>query len=206
MRILLADDHTLVREALAAYVQHAAPQTQVTTADTLDAALALVPTASWDIVILDLRMPGMNGLEGLDRMIAAVGAVPVALMSGSASPELVREAVTHGARGFFPKTLSAPGILPAIQLVVAGERYIPASGMDGSEEAPADGDPRLGSLSNRERSVLDFLTRGCSNKEIARTLNLHEATIKLHVRGICRKLGAKNRTQAAMIAQGSHAA
>lgn len=206
MRILLADDHTLVREALAAYVQQAAPQTTVTTADSLDAALELVPTGKWDIVILDLRMPGMNGLEGLDRMLAAVGPVPVALMSGSATPETVREAVARGARGFFPKTLSAPGILPAIQLVVAGERYVPAASVDPAEDSASDSDPRLGTLSNRERSVLDFLTRGCSNKEIARTLNLHEATIKLHVRGICRKLGAKNRTQAAMIAQGAHAA
>ncbi|MBB6254885.1 DNA-binding NarL/FixJ family response regulator [Nitrospirillum iridis] len=156
-----------------------------------EAVVALRQDKAIDLLILDLRMPGMNGLDGLQRVRTEFPALKVALMSGLARPDEIRGAFTRGAVGFLPKTLSATELLSAIQTMLQGERFIPT---DLNTADTADG----ASFTRREREVLDYLLQGRSNKEIARSLELEEVTVKLHVRGICRKLGAKNRTQAVM--------
>src|SRR5690606_39680833 len=145
-------------------------------------------------------------LEGLARMRALRPNTPTVIMSGLARPQDVNEALAAGAAGFFPKTLNGAALVSAVRLVLAGERFVPSADhpVAGGGE-PALDDAVAGNLTRREREVLDLLTEGMSNKEIARRLDLQEVTIKLHVRGICRKLGAKNRTQAALRAV-SHAA
>lgn len=192
MRLMIADDHGLVRDALSSHIERQAPGAVVVGVASVDEAVtALRQDSAIDLLILDLRMPGMNGLDGLQNVRTEFPALKVALMSGLARPDEIRGAFTRGAVGFLPKTLSAVELLSAIQTMLQGERFIPA---DLNTADIADG----ASFTRREREVLDYLLQGRSNKEIARSLELEEVTVKLHVRGICRKLGAKNRTQAVM--------
>ncbi len=190
MRLLIADDHDLLRDALRSHLERALPGTEVLGAGTVDAALGMLAARpDIDLLLLDLRMPGMNGLDGLSRIRDAHPTVKIALMSGEAGPADIRAALARGALGFLPKTLPGEAMVDAVRRLSAGEGFVP----DGAAAPPSD----IG-LTRREREVLDFLLKGLSNKEIARLLDLEEVTVKLHVRGLCRKLDAKNRTQAAM--------
>jgi DNA-binding NarL/FixJ family response regulator len=199
MRILLADDHVLVRDALKSYIERLAEDATVFAASSFPEALAIAQREfGLDLVILDLRMPGMNGLEGLVRMREVMPRTPVVIMSGLARPQDIADAMAAGAAGFFPKTLNGTALVAAVRLVLAGERFMPSADHAGNGGETQLEDEATSSLTVREREVLDLLTKGLSNKEIARRLELQEVTIKLHVRGICRKLGAKNRTQAAL--------
>lgn len=192
MRILLADDHDLVRDALGALLSHHAPDTQVTLAATLDEALDQVSTEDgFDAVILDLNMPGMAGLSGVQRMIEAVDPVPVILMSGHARATEVRAALNDGVRGFLPKTLSGNALYTAIQLVISGEVYVPTSVM---MEADTNTAQAAFGVTPREFEVLEQLRQGLSNKEIARQLASTESTVKLHIRSLATRLEARNRT------------
>lgn len=195
MRILLADDHDLVRDTLAAYLEKE-PDLKVHTAATVYEALEIVAAeGAFDLVLLDYTMPAMDGLLGLAKMIAANGAGPVAILSGTADRTVAEQAIKAGAVGFVPKTLAAKSIVSAVKFMAAGEVFAPFGFMHREE---VDGNT---AITKRERDVLVGLIAGKSNKEIALDLSLQEVTIKLHVKTLCRKLGAKNRTQAAMIAR-----
>lgn len=199
MRILLADDHDLVRETISAYLQSQGGA-EVVLATDLDGALDQIRTGGpYDLVLLDYNMPGMFGLEGLGRALESNGGRGVAILSGTAPNRTAQEALDAGAIGYLPKTLGAQSLLNAVRFMISGETYVPVSLM--REEAAAPDHPMAKTLSPRENEVLSRLCRGLSNKEIARELDLQEVTIKLHVRTLCRKLEAKNRTQAAMAAK-----
>ncbi len=185
MKILIADDHDLVRDTIAAFLAAECART-VVTAGTLDDALAAVKRdGAFDL----------DGLGGLTRMIAANDTRPVAILSGTASRALAEEAIAAGAAGFVPKTQAARSMVAAVRFMAAGETYAPFGFMQQRSDAAAE------LLTAREIDVLRGIVRGQSNKEIARDHDLHEATVKLHAKTLCRKLGAKNRTQAAMIAR-----
>ena len=193
-RILLADDHDLVRETLTMFLATEG-NFDVTSASTLDQGLAAVrANGPFDLSLLDYNMPGMNGLEGLHQMISASAGKPVALLSGDASATVVDQAVAAGAAGFVSKTLGAKSMINAVQFMLSGEVYVPFNYVQ-QAATTIDG------LTGRETQVLRCLAEGMSNKEIARQLDLQEVTIKLHVKTLSRKLGAKNRTHAAMIAR-----
>jgi DNA-binding NarL/FixJ family response regulator len=197
MRLLIADDHELVRDALRSHFEREAPGTIVRGVGTVSEALkALDDGIAFDILLLDLRMPGMNGLNGLVRLRERYPSLKIALMSGEAKNEDVRLALAHGAVGFLPKTLPGTLLLQALQRMLAGEIFMPENMAESA--TLSDANTLNGTFTRREREVLDFLLKGQSNKEIARALDLEEVTVKLHIRGLCRKLGAKNRTQAAM--------
>lgn len=201
MRVLIADDHDLVRDTLAAFLE-AGGQIEVETAEDLPSACALVDKERpFDLVLLDYTMPGMDGLAGLAKMQAKDRAKAVAIMSGTASRATAQEAIDAGAIGFLPKTMPAKSLINAVRFMAAGETFVPVAFMTAEEEAPEH--PLRDKLSGREIQVLDGLCRGLANKEIARELDLQEVTIKLHVKTLCRKLEAKNRTHAAMIAKES---
>lgn len=211
MKLLLADDHTLFRDALVQYVERAEQGAHIDTAKDLDDTYKLLEVSQdYDLVLLDLKMPGMHGLKGFERIRNDFPDVRVGLMSGVAEPSDVRKAMDLGSVGYFPKTLSGKALLTSIQLVLTGERFLPIDHEKNTIQASyySDEDESLGAaaegvikLTPREKEVLGFLVHGAANKEIARELDLQVVTVKLHVRGICRKLGAKNRTQAALIAQ-----
>ena len=199
MKLLLADDHDLVRDRLCAYLA-GEPDFQIVSASDFDAAAEIITREGpFDIVLLDYEMPGMNGLEGLARARELNFNNPVAILSGSASRQVAEDALASGAAGFLPKSMAARSLIHAIRFMAAGEQYAPIAFMTEKEEA--DAHPLAARLTPREREVLQGLAQGKSNKEIARDLALQEVTIKLHVKTLCRKLEARNRTQAAMIAK-----
>ena len=199
MKVLIADDHELVLDTLVAFIQ-AAGGIEVVTAPDFDTAAARIKAEGpFDLVLLDLNMPGMNGLKGLEAAIAMDGVEQVALLTGDASRALAEQALELGAAGFVPKTLSAKSLVNAIRFMAMGEQYLPAGFM--TAEEPQSKHPLAQKLTDRERQVLKGLTEGKANKEIARDLDLSEPTIKLHVKTLYRKVGVSNRTQAALIAR-----
>ena len=203
MRILIADDHDLVRDTVSAFLERE-PGLSCETADSLDAATQRIRRSGrFDLILLDYAMPGMNGLDGLARASELNGAGTVAIMSGIAPREVAREALAAGAAGYVPKTTSARSLVAAVHFMLAGEQYAPVEFLARRpDEVRAPGANALaGDLTRREGEVLDALCRGLSNKEIALELGLSEVTVKLHVRTLCRKLGARNRTHAVVIAK-----
>ena len=200
MRILIADDHDLLRETLSMFL---ASEGSIDTAlaSTLDVALDFIHSEEkFDLIMLDYNMPGMAGLNGLKRAMEASGGSPVALMSGIASRSVAEEALSFGAAGFVPKTLAAKTLVNAVRFMAMGEKYAPIDFMTADDPTVAP-NPLAQKLSRRELQVLEGLSKGKSNKEIARDLDLQEPTIKLHVKTLYRKIGAANRTQAALIAK-----
>lgn len=199
MRILLADDHGMVRETISAYLTSEGRAAVVAASDYFEAMKALELKGPFDLVLLDFSMPGMNGLQGLSDAVGKFPDQPIAIISGTAPNKVAQEALDAGAIGFLPKTMGAKSLVNAVRFMIAGETFVPASVLaDGGAEQESSFAKQF---SQREKQVLSGLCRGASNKEIARDLDLQEVTIKLHVRTLCRKLNAKNRTQAALIAK-----
>lgn len=207
MRLLLADDHTLVRQGLIPFFKALDAEVEVVEASCFDSALEAARThGPMDIILLDLRMPGMHGTRGIDTMIAAFPRTPVVILSGSVDSADVVGAIDHGAAGYLPKTLSSTAMINALRLVLSGEKYFPSFAFNAPRPAPVpatgsfrDGNP-LATLEERERSILGMVVDGRTNKEIARALDLQEVTIKVQTRNIYRKLNAANRSQAVRIA------
>ena len=195
MRILIVDDHDLVRETIASFLMRSERVYAVEMASDIDEAIRVIEgSVPFDLVLLDYTMPGTDGMAGFKRLKDANGGKPIAIISGTASPAIAKEAIDAGAIGFIPKTLSSKSILSAIGLMADGEVYAPLEFMLSHDEIKP-----MKNLTSRENEVLECVAEGMSNKEIARKLDLQEVTIKLHVKTLCRKLGAKNRTQAAIM-------
>ena len=200
MKILIADDHDLLRDTLRSFLETDG-DLEVTLAADLSSALEAMRTSGpFDVTLLDFSMPGMNGFGGLEQAIAVADGRPVALMSGIAPVGIGERALDMGAAGFLPKTLPARSLMNAIRFMAAGERFLPLDQLRVSQRDEGSG-PFEQKLTLRERQVLTSLCRGLSNKEIARDLELSEPTVKLHIKTVCRKLDARNRTHAAMLAK-----
>lgn len=198
-KVLLADDHRLVREAIAAALP--AESFSVTMAEDFDTALSAIRrSGGFDIVMLDVHMPGMRGVQAVRTAVRANAPGAVVIFSGKVTPEFVRRSLSLGARGYIPKTLALPALTNAIDLVVSGETFLPASIL-GALDSPALASPTGAGLSTQEFLVLESAAHGKKNKEIAEELGLSEMTVKMHMRNVCTKLNAKNRTHAAMIAR-----
>lgn len=204
MRVVLADDHELVRSGLRFYLERLAPEVAIVEAATLEEALTAAKGAPTDLIILDLTMPGMNGTAGLEQMRARHPGVPLVVLSGRTGREDIMGALNRGANGYLPKTLNGKAMLAALRLVLSGETFVPSILMEERSRSSSSGGPGaapgMDALTERERDVLDFLCQGKSNKEIARDLAIREVTVKVHVGNIMRKLGASNRTQAVRLA------
>lgn len=204
MKILVVDDHTLVRQGLAALLRDQGAATEVVHAGDVAQALAVVATrADLDAVLLDLRMPGADGFAAIGEIGRRRPELPVLILSSSEDPEDVREALRRGALGYVPKSASPEVLLTAVRMVMAGEIYVPSQMLQAGETPPR-GRPERGpllELTPRQSEVLEALARGLSNKEIGRKFNLSEKTVKAHVGAIFRTLAVTNRTQAAHAAQ-----
>lgn len=196
-RILLADDHDLVRETLAAYLEARGLGPVARASDAAGVMLLLDREGPFDLVILDYNMPGMGGLTGLDVVLSSEQARAVAMISGEMGQEMAHEALGRGARGVVSKTISPDAFVAAVEAMVAGEVFAPVTWAGWAEAPRGEEDD----LSAREKDVLRGICEGKSNKEIARDHDLQEVTVKLHVKTMSRKLGARNRTHAAMIAR-----
>lgn len=193
-RILLADDHDLVRETLTEYLKRQG-EFAVAQARCLTSALELVADQRpFDLILLDYTMPGMDALNGLARMRVKCSA-RVAILSGTAPADVAHRSLRAGACGFLPKTLAPQDLLGAVHVMLGGEVFCPEELLEGFlEEEHVQ-------LTPRERDVLCGVTQGKLNKEIAWDLDIQEVTVKLHVKTLSRKLSAKNRTHAAMLAR-----
>ena len=210
MRILLADDHDLIRDTIEEFLKRLDQDLHVLHAATLPQALDVIRTAeAFDLVLLDLKMPGMNGLAGMKSVQLARSGVPIVILSGETNPDVIRNALQAGAAGFLPKTMRGTAMLNALRLILAGERYVPdilVGGQPASAEEAASAGPAPTSLTQREREVMGLLVQGLPNKEIGHRLGIEVVTVALHLRSIYRKLGVASRTQAVRLAleQGWH--
>ena len=201
LNILLADDHALVRDGLKPFLCELDPDTTVLDAANLDEAVKIAKASDeLTLILLDLKMPGMNGSRGIELLHRIRPTVPVVILSGHVEREDVLAAVRAGASGYIPKTVSGPALVNALRLVLTGESYLPSSILLDSAAVPPTNASPLSTLSPREQEILGFLIEGQTNKEIARRLDLQEITIKIHLRNAYRKIGAVNRAQAVRIA------
>lgn len=211
MRVLIADDHTLVRRGLHLLLAKLYPEVEVLEAADADAALAAAEAApQLDLVLCDLAMPGMEQLKGLEALRRRLPDVPVVILSAISNPEDIVRTIERGARGYVLKSASDDTFRHALSLVLSGEIYLPSEafldrdrrwvGGRGAPAAEFAASNPLSSLTERQRDVLTLMMTGQSNKEIARNLGLLESTVKAHVKIILSKLDAANRTQASMIA------
>ena len=199
MRILVADDHPLYREAVVRQVKRSYPDAVIEEASSLYEAVTMARTGSLhpNLFILDYYMPGMSA-KAVSDLVSEFPDVPLLVLSGWASASSVQVIIQAGARGFLPKTVTSEQFTHAIQMLLAGGTSVPTDILLGV--SPSGEAPWLALLTPRETDVLRAATRGLSNKEIARELELAEVTVKLHLSSIFRKIGARSRTEAAMMA------
>jgi len=199
VKILVADDHPLIREAFRHLLAELAPGASVLEAGDCETTRRLAAEhPDLDLVLLDLRLPGPGGLVTLDNLRHEHPALPVVVVSAVEDPMAIRNVLTHGAMGFIPKSSSNDVMLNALRLVLSGGRYLPADllATDGSISPPGPANPEELHLTDRQREVLALMVQGKSNKLICRELGLAEATVKIHVTAILRALKVASRAQA----------
>jgi DNA-binding NarL/FixJ family response regulator len=199
--IIIADDHPLFRNALFQSVHMAISGANLLEADTLDALLTLLDKeAEPDLLLLDLKMPGANGMSGLIQLRAEYPDLPIVVISASEEPNVIAQVKTHGAFGFIPKSSDMRALISALNQVLNGDPFFPEELLKNSQ-VNTDLAEKLASLTPQQYRVLGMLSDGLLNKQIAYELNVSEATIKAHMTAIFRKLGVQNRTQAVILLQ-----
>jgi DNA-binding NarL/FixJ family response regulator len=191
VRILMVDDHPLFRSGIAGVIAELAATVETTEASSCEKALGLLAAGrEFALILLDLNLPGMDGMTGLARLRDAAPATPVVVLSATEDSRKIKQAIAAGAKGYVPKSAGRDILLNALRLVLSGGVYLPINIME--SPAPASTEQ----LTPRQREVLQWLVRGKSNKEIADLLGMAENTVRVHVAAILRYLDVKNRTEA----------
>lgn len=189
-KLLIVDDHLLFAESLIYLLETFDATIEPVALQSIGQALAwLAEGEGADLLLLDYAMPDQTGLQGLLGIREAHPDLPVAFLSGHEDPVLVAEALQLGAIGWLPKSMGGRAMVSALQLLLAGERFVPAALMP-----KADGSV----LTPREKQVAVLVGRGMTDKQIAGELGLETGTVKVHVKNLLRKTGAQNRTQFAL--------
>lgn len=216
MQVLIADDHSIVRSGLTHLVGELDEQATVVAATSFSQLNAILDTsmqgggAAFDLIVMDLRMPGLGGLDDVEALVKRVAPVPVAIFSMIESPDEMRAVLSRGVRAFIPKSTDDVLVVNILRLVMAGGSYVPpVLGMPGAP-APAVGATARGAapgifdgLTRRQLEVLDLLAQGLSNQEIGERLGLNLSTVKTHVTGVLKALGVGSRTQAVLLVKES---
>lgn len=201
MRIAIVDDDPLVRMGLKAIVGSEQGWEVIGEAGDGEEAVAIVGATRPDVVLMDVRMPGMDGLEATRRIVAAYPDTKVLVLTTFEVDEYVFEAMRSGASGFVLKRVPPPELIEAVRVVATGESLIfPASTRVVIERFAATTGATLPELTDREQEVLRLLARGRSNQEIGAELFVSTETVKSHVASILLKLGVRDRTQAVIVA------
>ncbi|MCP1727219.1 DNA-binding NarL/FixJ family response regulator [Natronospira proteinivora] len=199
-RVLIADDHPLFRAALSQALAQCLPDAELIEAqDLAQTHDCLTRHPDTDLVMLDLRMPGSQGLAGLAAIRCEYPSVAVVVVSGNEHPQVIRRALDHGAAGFIPKSAGLEELTEAIDAIMNCREWIPpgleeavASEHGGDEDLAA----RIASLTPQQFRVLQMVADGYLNKQIADRLSIQERTVKAHMSDIFQKLAVRNRTQA----------
>ncbi|MEX1146860.1 MAG: response regulator transcription factor [Sphingomonadales bacterium] len=214
MRILVADDHSLFREGCKFLLKELEPNSEVVEAGDFDEVRQLLESGEdFDLILIDLRMPGGNETENVRQPRKLAPTTPVVVISALDDPYYAQQAMNNGAAGYIPKSASNSVISSALKLILAGGSYVPPALMSAPAEAPVDSkdqnglpgnlcDMAIDVLTPRQKDVMRYLAQGESNKAIADRLGLSEGTIKVHVAAILKALNVANRTQAVLIASG----
>ncbi|WP_125558237.1 response regulator transcription factor [Pseudoalteromonas rubra] len=203
-QFLIADDHPLFREALKGALQNQFDGLEIFESENFEQTLQqLSEQEELDLLLLDLHMPGNGDLYGLIRIREDYPSLPIVVVSGSEDLNVISKVMGYGAMGFIPKASSSQEIVEALNQVLEGDVWLPASLKD--QIAELDGEDKqlaqqIASLTPQQYKVLQYLHEGLLNKQIAYELNISEATVKAHITAIFRKLGVYNRTQAVLIA------
>ncbi|GAB6387536.1 response regulator [Stutzerimonas marianensis] len=208
-KILIADDHPLFREAIHNVIQDGFPGSEILETADLDSALSLtLEHDDLDLVLLDLNMPGMHGLNGLINLRNEAPTIPVVIVSAEQDKQIVLQAITYGACGFITKSSPRAQMTEAIEQILNGNVYLPSdiirsqkTGTRQSQHNEQSIPPELlQALTRKQLLVLERMTKGESNKQIAYNLDIAETTVKAHVSAILRKLNVHNRVQAILSA------
>lgn len=204
-RIIVADDHPLFREALQQALAPMMPGVSFAEAESFESLQRAVSDCEdADLVLLDLEMPGAQGFSVLTWLRNHYPALPVVVVSATSDAGVMRRAVDLGASGFIPKSSPVETISDAIAAVLEGEIWLPEAALALDDAKLSEDDElarRVASLTPQQFRVLDMLSDGLLNKQIAAELQVSEATVKAHVTAIFRKLGVRSRTQAAVAAR-----
>ncbi len=196
MKILVADDHALIREALRNLLQELGGDTTVIEASDGESARRFAAVhPDLDLALLDLKLPGVNGLDLLATLRSDYPDLPIVVLSGVEDAATMRAVLDRGAMGFIPKSSSNRVMLGALQLVLSGGRYLPPGLLAATETAAPESISDL-KLTERQREVLKLMVQGQSNKQICRELGLAEPTVKIHVTAVLRALKVTSRAQA----------
>lgn len=208
-KILIADDHPLFREAIHNVISDGFQGSEVMETADLDSALALTQEHDdLDLILLDLNMPGMHGLNGLITLRNEAPTTPVVIVSAEQEKQIVLQAITYGAVGFITKSSPRSQMIEAIEQILNGNVYLPPDIIRAQKsgtsrrlnDAPSFPPEMLQALTRKQLLVLERMTKGESNKQIAYTLDIAETTVKAHVSAILRKLNVHNRVQAILSA------
>lgn len=208
-RFLIIDDHPLFREALQSAVKLAYPEAHVSEAASVSEALSIIESSpDFDLALLDLSMPSVNGFEGVLNIRARFPRLPVVVVSGMEDSRIIHEALNCGVNGYIPKSIKKSELADAIRSVMNGAMYVPdfyvppAPVSTRAKAQRMEFAERLSSLTPQQLRVLRMLRQGLLNKQIAHELDVGETTVKAHVSEILRKLSVMSRTQAVIESSG----